>query len=106
IVDLSVSGVAVVSLARPPLGSAVRVGKAPGRGVRYLDNGFAVEFARVLAPDALKTTISPTSPGTLPPPMSRRATAAPFCCPHAGTSPCLQACLRGPRSLSPQHGER
>jgi hypothetical protein len=28
--------------------------------VRHLDNGFAVEFARVLAPDALKNTISPT----------------------------------------------
>jgi predicted secreted protein len=59
IVDLSVSGVAVVSQHRPPLGSAVRVGKAPGRVARYLDNGFAVEFSRLLAPDALKTTISP-----------------------------------------------
>jgi hypothetical protein len=60
IVDLSVSGVAVVSLQRPPLGSTVRVGKAPGRVVRHLDNGFAVEFVRILAPDALKTTISPS----------------------------------------------
>jgi PilZ domain len=59
IVDLSVSGVAVVSQQRPPIGAAVRVGKALGRVVRHLDNGFAVEFARILAPDALKTTISP-----------------------------------------------
>ncbi len=49
IVDLSVSGVAVVSLHRPPLGSAVQVGKAPGRVVRHLESGFAVEFARVLS---------------------------------------------------------
>jgi PilZ domain len=58
IVDLSVSGVAVVSLHRPPLGSAVRVGKAPGRVVRHLDNGFAVEFSRVQNPDLLKATIA------------------------------------------------
>jgi len=47
IVDLSVSGVAVVSLNRPQLGSSVWVGKTPGRVVRHLDNGFAVEFSRV-----------------------------------------------------------
>ena len=58
IVDLSVSGVAVVSLHRPPLGSAVRVGKAPGRVVRHLDNGFAVEFSRVQNPELLKATIA------------------------------------------------
>jgi hypothetical protein len=58
IVDLSVSGVAVVSLHRPPMGSTVRVGKAPGRVVRHLDTGFAVEFTRVLPPDVLKTTIA------------------------------------------------
>jgi hypothetical protein len=58
IVDLSVSGVAVVSLHRPPLGSPVRVGKAPGRVVRHLDNGFAVEFSRVQNPELLKATIA------------------------------------------------
>jgi PilZ domain len=58
IVDLSISGVAVVSLSRPPMGSTVRVGKAPGRVVRYLDNGFAVEFSRVQNPELLKATIA------------------------------------------------
>jgi hypothetical protein len=58
IVDLSVSGVAVVSRHRPPIGSAVRVGKAPGRVIRHLDTGFAVEFSRVLAPDTLKSTVA------------------------------------------------
>jgi hypothetical protein len=57
IVDLSVSGVAVVSLNRPPMGSMVQVGKAPGRVVRHLDNGFAVEFSRVQNPELLKSTI-------------------------------------------------
>jgi hypothetical protein len=59
IVDLSVSGVAVVSLNRPPIGSMVRVGKAPGRVVRHLDNGFAVEFSRVQSPELLKATVAP-----------------------------------------------
>jgi hypothetical protein len=58
IVDLSISGVAVVSLSRPPMGSTVRVGKAPGRVVRHLDNGFAVEFSRVQNPELLKATIA------------------------------------------------
>ncbi len=58
IVDLSVSGVAVVSRSRPPMGAAVQVGRAPGRVVRYLENGFAVEFSRVQNPDLLKTTVT------------------------------------------------
>src|SRR5579864_2855447 len=57
IVDLSMSGVAVISDNRPPIGSALRVGKAPGRVVRHLDNGFAVEFTRVQSADLLKDTI-------------------------------------------------
>jgi hypothetical protein len=59
IVDLSVSGVAVVSRNRPPMGAAVQVGRAPGRVVRHLENGFAVEFSRVQNPDQFKTTIAP-----------------------------------------------
>jgi len=55
IVDLSVSGVAVISDHRPPIGTAVRVGRAPGRVVRYVDNGFAVEFSRLQNPDAIAT---------------------------------------------------
>ena len=47
-----------IAQAGTPIGSAVRVGRAPGRVVRHLDNGFAVEFSRVLAPDALKTSIA------------------------------------------------
>jgi hypothetical protein len=58
IVDLSVSGVAVISDNRPPIGSIVRVGKAPGRVVRHLDSGFAVEFTRIQNPDILKDTIA------------------------------------------------
>jgi hypothetical protein len=58
IVDLSLSGVAVISDNRPPIGSSMRVGKVPGRVVRHLDNGFAVEFSRPQSPDILKDSIS------------------------------------------------
>jgi len=58
LVDLSVSGVAVVSESRPPIGSIVRVGKAPGRIVRHLNDGYAVEFTRLQNPDSLKDMIS------------------------------------------------
>ncbi len=58
IVDLSVSGVAVVSQHRPAIGTVARVGKAPGRVVRHLDNGYAVEFTRLQSPDLLKDAIA------------------------------------------------
>jgi len=58
IVDLSVSGVAVISRKRPPIGSKVRVGKAPGRVVRYVNDGYAVEFTHLQNPDLLDDTIA------------------------------------------------
>lgn len=58
IVDLSVSGVAVVSDRRPAIGTIARVGKAPGRVVRHLENGYAVEFSRVQNADLLKDAIA------------------------------------------------
>jgi hypothetical protein len=35
----------------------LRVGKAPGRVIRHLDNGFAVEFTRIQNPDLIKDTL-------------------------------------------------
>jgi hypothetical protein len=57
VLDLSVSGVAVISENRPPIGTLLRVGKAPGRVIRHLDNGFAVEFTRIQNPDLIKDTL-------------------------------------------------
>src|ERR1051326_294606 len=50
LVDLWVAGCGVISDGRPPIGSGVRVGRAPGRVVRHLDSGFAVEFTRIQNP--------------------------------------------------------
>src|SRR5258708_26250223 len=54
IVDLSVSGVAGISDNRPAIGTMVRVGKAPGRVARHVENGFAVAVTRIQSPDVLK----------------------------------------------------
>jgi len=60
IIDLSQSG-AAVSIApdlRPPVGSAVTIGKTSGRVVRHIDDGFAVEFTRLQHPDFLEENIT------------------------------------------------
>jgi hypothetical protein len=45
LIDLSRSGVAIESDARPELGLPIVVGMRRGKVVRHLDQGFAVEFA-------------------------------------------------------------
>lgn len=51
VMDVSLSGAAVVSELRPALGSVVLLGKTQGIVVRHLDHGFAIEFAQA-APSA------------------------------------------------------
>lgn len=60
IIDLSQSG-AAVSIApdlRPPVGAAVTLGKAQGRVVRHIDDGFAVEFTRLQHPDFIEENVT------------------------------------------------
>jgi hypothetical protein len=45
--DVSASGAAIVSNARPAVGSIVAVGSLPSRVVRELSNGFAVQFLEI-----------------------------------------------------------
>lgn len=58
VIDMSVSGAAVASETRPPIGTPVTLGKTQGRIVRYIDQGFAVEFTRLLHPDFLEENIT------------------------------------------------
>lgn len=51
LIDISLSGAAIASETRPPVGSAVTIGKTPARVVRVSATGIAVEFARLLAAD-------------------------------------------------------
>jgi hypothetical protein len=58
IIDMSLSGAAIASKERPATGTLVTIGKVPGRVVRHLDEGFAVEFTRLQHPDFLEESIT------------------------------------------------
>jgi hypothetical protein len=60
VLDLSQSG-AAIGIApdlRPPVGASVTIGKTPGRVVRHIEDGFAVEFTRLQHPDFLEDNIT------------------------------------------------
>lgn len=58
IVDLSLSGAALATTdVRPPVGTAVLLGRLRARVVRQLENGIAIEFAQVQDPDLLEQHI-------------------------------------------------
>jgi hypothetical protein len=58
VIDLSLSGCAIKTDQRPEIGTLVTVGKVPGRVVRHLEEGFAVEFTRSQHPDTLEENIT------------------------------------------------
>jgi len=60
VLDLSQSGAAigVAPDLRPPVGAMVTIGKTPGRVVRHIEDGFAVEFTRLQHPDFLEENIT------------------------------------------------
>ncbi|HVV62848.1 MAG TPA: PilZ domain-containing protein [Pseudolabrys sp.] len=60
VIDLSQSGaaVAIAPALRPAVGAAVIIGKTAARVVRHIDEGFAVEFTRLLHPDFLEDNVT------------------------------------------------
>ena len=58
IIDMSLSGAAIASELRPEIGIMVTLGKTPARIVRYIENGFAVEFTRMQHPDFLEDNVT------------------------------------------------
>jgi hypothetical protein len=58
IIDVSESGAGVATDQRPPVGALVTLGKVQGRIVRYLEDGFAVEFTRLQHPDSLEENVT------------------------------------------------
>jgi hypothetical protein len=60
VIDLSQSGAAIgiSPELRPPVGAAVIIGKAAGRVVRHIDDGFAVEFTRLQHPDFIEDNVT------------------------------------------------
>ncbi len=51
LIDVSISGAAMTGEYRPPVGSAVTIGRTPARVVRISATGVAVEFVRMLPAD-------------------------------------------------------
>ncbi len=51
LVDISLSGVALNTDIKPPLGELVTIGNTPGRVIRHFEGGVAIEFSRLLSPD-------------------------------------------------------
>jgi hypothetical protein len=62
VLDVSLSGAAVQAREKPPVGTPVMLGRTPGRVVRHLETGFAVEFTRIQTVDTLETNISVSEP--------------------------------------------
>src|SRR5919205_1469200 len=58
IIDLSLSGSAVAAETRPPPKSTVRPGRVPARGVRHLEEGFALEFTHAQDPESLEESVT------------------------------------------------
>ena len=60
IIDLSESGaaVAISPELRPAMGTMVTIGKTPGRVVRHIDDGFAIEFTRLQHADFIEESVT------------------------------------------------
>ncbi len=60
VIDLSASGaaIAIAPDLLPPVGAAVTVGKTPGRVVRHIENGFAIEFQRLQHSDFIEENVT------------------------------------------------
>jgi hypothetical protein len=52
VIDISVSGAAIKTEVMPAMGTYLMVGKMRGRVVRYLENGFAIQFVKQIAGSA------------------------------------------------------
>ena len=57
VIDMSLSGAALATAVRPPLGSAVKLGRLGARVVRHFDDGIGIEFMRLMSDDAIEQTI-------------------------------------------------
>ncbi len=58
IIDVSESGAGIATNERPAIGTLVTLGKVQGRVVRHLEDGFAIEFTRLLHPDFLEENVT------------------------------------------------
>ena len=57
VIDMSLSGAAIATKLRPPLGSPVRLGRLGARVVRHFEDGIGIEFMRLMSHAAIEQTI-------------------------------------------------
>lgn len=57
LIDISLSGAAVSTETKPPMGSAVTIGHTPGKIVRHFESGVAIEFRTALTTDVFDENI-------------------------------------------------
>ncbi|MGH6926392.1 MAG: PilZ domain-containing protein [Propylenella sp.] len=57
IIDMSLSGAAISTNLRPPIGSPVRLGRLGARIVRHFDDGVGIEFMRLMSDTAIEQAI-------------------------------------------------
>lgn len=57
VIDMSLSGAGLATKLRPEIGARVHLGRLAGRVVRHFDDGFAIEFMRVMSEAAIEKTI-------------------------------------------------
>jgi len=58
VIDISQSGTALATDQRPEIGATVTIGQTPGRVVRHLEEGIAIEFMRLQHPDSLEENVT------------------------------------------------
>jgi hypothetical protein len=58
VIDISQSGAAIKTTERPEIGAPVTIGKTPGRVVRHLEDGIAIEFTRLQHSDFLEENVT------------------------------------------------
>lgn len=57
VIDMSLSGAALSTNLRPPIGSPVRLGRLGARVVRHFDDGIGIEFMRLMSDSAIEQAI-------------------------------------------------
>lgn len=57
IIDVSLSGAAIATEVKPPLGSRITLGRMRARVVRHFDDGIAVEFAMLQSEDMINNNL-------------------------------------------------
>jgi hypothetical protein len=58
IIDVSLSGAAIATTQRPEVGSPITIVRIPGRVVRHIEDGIAIEFTRLQHPDSIEDDVT------------------------------------------------